>query len=34
MARIAFARDAAEGFSRIGRLFVDLSNSRATINES
>jgi hypothetical protein len=33
MARIALARHAAEGFSRIGRLFADFSNRRATINE-
>jgi hypothetical protein len=33
MARIAFARQAAEGFSRVGELFVGFLNLRATINE-
>jgi hypothetical protein len=33
MARIALARHAAEGFSRIRRLFVGFPNRRATIND-
>jgi hypothetical protein len=33
MARIGLSRHAAEGFSRIGRLFVGFSNRRAEINE-
>jgi hypothetical protein len=32
MARNALARYAAEGFSRVGRLFVGFSNHRAMIN--
>jgi hypothetical protein len=33
MARIALARHAAEGLSRIPRIFVGFLNRRATINE-